>query len=95
MKRQQFKSNVGKTRIKHPFGNGLYHLCMVKLVMVSCCFTNIKKKYDSQNVVWRMERRSGVYLYDVVPCTSRSWFTTCLKKFLWKRECNELTNMGL
>ena len=27
----EFHSNVGKTMINHPFGNGLYHLFMVKL----------------------------------------------------------------
>jgi len=34
-------NNVGKTRINHPFGSGLYHLCMVIWEMVDSCFTNI------------------------------------------------------
>ena len=33
--------NVVKTITHHPFGNGLYHLFMVKLGMVYYCFTNI------------------------------------------------------
>ena len=34
-------SNVDKTKINHQFGNGSYHLFMVKLAMVYYCFTNI------------------------------------------------------
>ena len=33
--------NVGKTRINHPFGNGLYHLFSVIWGMVYYCLTHI------------------------------------------------------
>ena len=36
-----FSTNVGKTIINHPFGNGLYHLFMVIWGMVYYCFTHI------------------------------------------------------
>ena len=34
-------SIVGKKKINHPFGNGLYHLFMVIWGMVYYCFTHI------------------------------------------------------
>jgi hypothetical protein len=33
--------NVGQTLIKHPFGNGLYHLFIMKLGMIHYCFIHI------------------------------------------------------
>jgi hypothetical protein len=33
--------NAVKTKIKHPFGNGLYHLFIMKLGMIHYCFIHI------------------------------------------------------
>ena len=50
----RFGSNVGYRKINHSFGNGLYHLFMVKLWIVYCYFGNI---------IWKS---AGSYMYSYV-----------------------------
>ena len=58
--------NVGKTIINHPFGNGLYHLLMVKLGMFYYCFTTIscflRGSYSSlaKSATWQLESFYGI-----------------------------------
>ena len=64
----QYISDVGKTMINYPFGNGIYHLFMVICRMVYRCFTHIKlntpldpklKRSDMQGFIWMVFNIGG------------------------------------
>jgi len=56
----EFHSNVGKTMINHPFGNGLYHLFMVKLgIVYGIVLPALGKTLEHQTNTQHLENGTG------------------------------------